>query len=74
MHKKSYRQNVREIITSGRYSEYKGLSICMINDFYEPMTMNKKIKYQVHCRSFSGLYENIEQALNKFFELRRKMR
>jgi len=44
----------------------------MINDFYEPM--NKKIKYQVHCRSFSGLYENIEEALNKFFELRRKMR
>ena len=44
----------------------------MINDFYEPM--HKKIKYQVHCRSFSGLYEDIEEALNKFFELRRKMR
>ena len=72
MHKKSYRQNVRERITSGRYSEYKGLSISMINDFYEPI--HKKIKYQVHCRSFSGLYEDIEEALNKFFELRRKMR
>jgi len=72
MPKQSYRQNVRERITNGRYSEYKGLSICMLNDFYEPM--NKKIKYQVHCRSFSGLYEDIEEALNKFFELRRKMR
>ena len=72
MTKSSYRQAVKSRIQNGRYVEHKGLSICKINDFYE--TMNKKVRYQVDCRSFSSLYENIEDALNKFFELRGKMR
>jgi hypothetical protein len=70
--KTSYRQSIREKITSGRHIEYKGLSICCINDFC-PL-MNKKIRYQVHSKFFSSLYENIEEALDKFFEIRRKIR
>ena len=69
---KSYRQSVKIKIDSGRYVEHKGLSICKINDFY-PL-MNKKIRYQVHSYFFSQLYEDIDEALNKFFEIRRKIK
>ena len=69
---RSYRQRVRRQIQNGRYEEYKGLSICKINDFY-PL-LSGKIKYQVHSYFFSQLYEDIEDALDKFFEIRRKIR
>tara|TARA_R100000008_G_C3579599_1_gene167554 strand:- start:1056 stop:1286 length:231 start_codon:yes stop_codon:yes gene_type:complete len=69
---RSYRQRVRERIESGRYEEHKGLSICKINDFYR--LPNGKIKYQVHSYYFSQLYEDIDEALDKFFEIRRKIR
>ena len=69
---KSYRQNIKNGIEEGRYTEYKGLSICRINDFY-PL-MSGKIKYQVHSYFFSQLYEEIDDALDKFFEIRRKIR
>ena len=69
---RSYRQRVRERIESGRYEEHKGLSICKINDFYR--LPNGKIKYQVHSYYFSQLYVDIDEALDKFFEIRRKNR
>ena len=68
----SYRKRVKFLIERGRYEEYRGLSICRINDFY-PLASGK-IKYQVHSYYFSQLYENIEEALDKFFEIRRKIR
>ena len=70
--KTSYRQNVKDKINSGRYVDYKSLSICRINDFY-PL-MHGKISYQVHSHFFSKLYENIDEALDKFFEIRRKIK
>tara|TARA_R100000005_G_C4992389_1_gene199595 strand:+ start:1571 stop:1801 length:231 start_codon:yes stop_codon:yes gene_type:complete len=70
--KKGYRQRIKDKIQNGWYEEYKGLSICRINDFY-PL-MNGKIKYQVHSHFFSKLYDDIELALDKFFEIRRKIR
>jgi len=70
--KTSYRQNVKDKIQSGRYVDYKSLSICRINDFY-PL-MHGKIRYQVHSHFFSRLYENIDEALDKFFEIRRKIK
>ena len=68
----SYRQRVKNLIQNGRYEEYKGLSICRINDFY-PL-LSGKIKYQVHSYFFSHLYEDIDEALDKFFETRRKIK
>lgn len=68
----SYRQNVKDRIQSGRYVDYKGLTICRINDFHR--LMHGKIRYQVHSHFFSKLYENIDEALDKFFEIRRKIR
>tara|TARA_R110000824_G_scaffold14985_4_gene63375 strand:- start:22417 stop:22647 length:231 start_codon:yes stop_codon:yes gene_type:complete len=70
--KKSYRQRVKDKIQNGRHEEYKGLSICKINDYYS--SLNRKIKYQVHSHFFSDLYEDIELALDKFFEIRRKIK
>ena len=68
----SYRKRVRNRIQNGEYEEYKGLSVCRINDFY-PL-INGKIKYQVHSYYFSRLYEDVEDALDKFFEIRGKIR
>jgi len=69
---KSYRQSVKSKMQNGRHTEYKGLSICRINDFY-PL-MSGKIRYQVHSYFFSQLYEDVDEALDKFFEIRRKIR
>ena len=68
----SYRRRIKNRIQDGKYEEYKGLSICKINDFY-PL-MNGKIKFQVDSYFFSRLYEDIDDALDKFFEIRRKIR
>jgi len=68
----SYRRRIKNKIQNGRYEEYKGLCICRINDFY-PL-INGKIRYQVHSYYFSQLYEKVEEALDKFFEIRRKIR
>jgi|TARA_B100000519_G_scaffold40574_1_gene30461 hypothetical protein len=72
MTKKTWKDKIRDKIQNGRYEEYKGLSICKINDFYQPM--NRKVRYQVHSYRFSGLFEDIEEALDKFFEIKRKIR
>ena len=81
------RQFIKDRIENKRYVEFKSLSICKINDFYDRMI--QKDMYQVHCSNprclqqkgstskkipFSMLYEDIEQAINKFIELRKKIR
>lgn len=70
--KQSYRQVVRDKIQNGRYVEYKGLSICRLNDFHR--LIHGKTKYQVHSHFFSNLYDDVDKALDKFFEIRRKIR
>ena len=70
--KQSWRKKIKDKITNGGYEEYKGLSVCKINDFY-PL-MSGKIRYQVHSYFYSSLFEDIEEALDKFFEIRRKIR
>lgn len=69
---KSYRQNIKNRIQNGKYTEYKSLSICKINDFYQSVI--KQTRYQVHSYFFSELYEDVDEALDKFFEIRRKIR
>ena len=72
----THRQRIEHNINNGRYEEYKTLSICKINDYYR--MHDNKIKYQVHNEShkhsFSMLYENIDEAIDKFFDLKRKIR
>ena len=81
------REFIKNRIENKRYVEFKSLSICKINDFYDRMV--EKDMYQVHCSNprclqekesnskkipFSMLYADIEQAINKFVELRKKIR
>jgi hypothetical protein len=72
---KTHRENLRERLINGRYESYKGLSICLINRFIK-MDF-RGIKYQVHSDGrikFSELYSDIEEAISKYFEIRRKLR
>jgi hypothetical protein len=70
------RNSIRKKITTGKYVEHNALSICKINDFY-PL-ISGKIMYQVHCFSprckHSALYEDVEEAISTFLELRKKLR
>ena len=70
--KQSWRRRIKDKMLDGGYEEYKGLSICKINDFY-PL-MSGKVKYQVHSYFYSNLFDDIEEALDKFFEIRRKIK
>ena len=75
MNNKSHRENLRDKLQNGKYEEYKTLSVCKINDFYR--LVHRKIRYQVHSDGrykFSELYEDIEEAMDKYFEIRRRMR
>lgn len=71
----THRESIKDKLLSGSYEEYNNLSICRINDFY---TIHSGIKYQVHNDahrySFSELYDDVEEAIDKFFEIRRKIR
>jgi hypothetical protein len=70
---KSHRKNLIDKLYSGRYEERKGVSICLINDFYP--SVNKKIRYQVHCDGkykFSQLYDCAGEAIKKYFEITRR--
>ncbi len=72
---KTHRENLREKLTNGRHESYKGLSICLINRFVK-MDF-RGIKYQVHSDGrikFSQLYSDVEEAISKYFEIRRKLR
>jgi hypothetical protein len=70
---KSHRKNLIDKLHSRRYEERKGVSICLINDFYP--SVNKKIRYQVHCDGkykFSHLYDCANEAIKKYFEILRR--
>lgn len=71
----TYREFITDEIDNGRYVEYKSVSICCINDFY--VLKSGKIKYQVHCddykNKFSNLYGDLDTAIKKFMEIRRKL-
>ena len=71
----THRESIKDKLLSGSYEEYNNLSICRINDFY---TIHSGIKYQVHNDThrypFSELYDDVEEAIDKFFEIRRKIR
>lgn len=60
--------SIRELILDGHSVEYKGISICTI-------TRRTRMPYQVHsdnsrCK-FSQLYENLDDAIEKFNLLKR---
>ena len=69
----SYREAIRKKLENGGYEEFNSLCISAID-----RTAVGKIFYQVHCDSykhkFRQLYNNTEEAIDKFFELRKRVK
>ncbi|MAF25449.1 hypothetical protein CL634_07735 [bacterium] len=69
----SYREAIQKKLENGGYEEFKSLCVAAI---YRP-GVNQTF-YQVHWdayrQPFSKLYDNIEEAMDKFFELRKRVR
>lgn len=69
---KATKQDIKTVIFSGCYIELDGVSICNIENYMKNSVIKKRNnKYQVwsdkhHCYD---LYQNIDDAVNKFFEL-----
>jgi hypothetical protein len=57
--------------------EYGKLSLCDLRDFRHSAIYDNR-RYQVHSDDsrypWSGIYEDIESAIEKFLELKRKVR
>jgi len=69
----THRDRIRSKLDKGGYEDYKSLSISVIK-----RSVIRNTLYQVHCESgrhkFSELYEDIEEAISKYFQLRKKLR
>ena len=66
----SPREEYKNIIYSGRYIESNGVSICNLNDYVQGF--NRAAQYQVWSDKHRvyNLYQNLNDALDKFLELR----
>ena len=66
----SPREEYKNIIYSGRYIESNGVSICNLNDYIQGF--NRSAQYQVWSDKHRvyNLYQNLNDALDKFLELR----
>jgi hypothetical protein len=61
-----------EVIIKGNDINYKDISLCDLRN-YVPWYRNKKNGiYQVHSNKFSQIYYNLDDAINKFLELKGK--
>tara|TARA_R110002020_G_scaffold466721_1_gene689450 strand:- start:19 stop:234 length:216 start_codon:yes stop_codon:yes gene_type:complete len=69
----THRDKIRGKLENGGYEDYKSISISAIE---RPML--SKVSYQVHCdhykNKFSKLYNDVEEAMDKFFDLRKRIR
>ncbi len=66
----------RRVVLDGCGIDYRNrLSVCKITDYKEGV--RKRPTYQVHCEDsrflFSHLYYNINEAMLKFFEIKKKI-
>lgn len=68
---KATKQDIKTVIFSGCYVELDGVSICNIESFIKNNLIKRNNKYQVWSDRHGcyDLYHNIDDAVNKFFEL-----
>ena len=68
----------KNVLLDGCCIEYQKLSICDLRDYYNFYSRRKEPIYQVHCEDsknrFSKTYKNINEAINNFIELKRKLK
>lgn len=68
---KATKQDIKTVIFSGCYIELDGVSVCNLENFTRNTLIRRNNKYQVWSDKHScyDLYHNIDDAVNKFFEL-----
>ncbi len=66
------KQHYNEVLLDGCSIEYKDISLCKINDYYDRAI--KKELYQVHSDNrnfkFSMMYKSLSRAVEKFLEIK----
>lgn len=71
------KEHYSAVLMDGCALERGRLSLCLIND-YKGNSFRRKLLYQVHCDDtkvkHSELYENPSEAIDKFLELKRKIK
>ena len=69
------KSDYKSVLFSGCAIEYKDISLCNLGN-YIPSRNGMSRTYQVHSKKlkFSKIYKNIDEAVNTFIELRRKIR
>jgi hypothetical protein len=67
------KQQYKELLLDGSSIEYKKISICNIKNHLKTFN-NYRPLYQVHSDNpkmkFSDLYNNLDDAVDKFFDIR----
>ena len=65
------------VLKEGMSLDYGKLSICDLRNFRHSTVYDNRC-YQVHCEDnrcvWSGIYEDVEPAIEKFLELKKKVR
>jgi len=67
----------KQILLDGCSVDYRGkLCVCFLSDYYQGRV--RRVVYQVHCSDsrylFSQCYRTINEAMDKFFELKGKLK
>ena len=74
----SDRDYYRGVLLDGCSIEYQKLSICDLRDYYNFYRKRRDPIYQVQCddskNRFSKTYKNINEAVNNFIEIKKKLR
>lgn len=65
------KENYRNIVRDGCSVEYKDISLSDLRNYFYWMK-NKKRVYQVHSNKFTEVYESLDEAIDKFLELKGK--
>jgi hypothetical protein len=62
----------KAVIFDGAAVECNGVSLCNLQDVMNTSVNIPRAKYQVWSRSYTELFYNIDEAVNKFIELKSK--
>ncbi len=61
--------SIKNVIKSGCSVDHKDLSICDLRNYCYWMKNRERV-YQVHNNKFSEIYSDINEAIDKFLELK----
>ena len=72
------RNYYRNVLLDGCSIEYQRLSICDLRDYYNFYSKRRDPIFQVHCDNsknrFSQIYKDVNEAVNSFIEIKKKLK